>query len=166
MTMVTTWWQTVNARKGRLAELETQLRHERLLRDEAVRRTAMLELVYTLRRFVNTTMDAEKHHEHNKKLSMQVDSPIIADLIPLGQAFTDLLDKNASLVDGKTRNTLECIRDRWQVMYCDGRHFSVDYRDNVHKECCLLGGDFQILEITTCQGIWALEHQLDAMRFT
>jgi citrate synthase len=43
MTMVSTWWQTVNARKGRLAELETQLRHERLLRDEAARPTAMLK---------------------------------------------------------------------------------------------------------------------------
>ena len=50
MTMLTVWWQTVSNRKTRFAELELQLQNERILRNEAAKRSALLKLLYVLRR--------------------------------------------------------------------------------------------------------------------
>ena len=165
MTMATTWWQAVNARKGRLAELEIQLKHERFLRDEAARRTAMLELVYVLRRFANAAFEAQNSHEHNEEFRNQASVPTIANLIALGQSSIDLLFKNASLLDSDTRNTVETARDKWEWMYGFSRHFAEQDRVS-DTECCLLGGDLEVMELATNDAVYALERRLDAMRFT
>jgi hypothetical protein len=135
MTMVTTWWQTVNARKGRLAELEIQLRHERFLRDETVRRSAMLELIYTLERFSNAATEAFRAHEHGKDFSSQTESPTTSKLVTLGQASVDLLFKNASLMDGETREALEHVRDNWDELYTQKGH-PYPYGGKPDIECC------------------------------
>ncbi len=62
MTMVTVWWQTLSSRKSRLAELELEFRHQRLLRDEAARRSALLELLYIIRRLNNCVYEIGMEH--------------------------------------------------------------------------------------------------------
>lgn len=162
--MATTWWQALNARKDRLAELEVQLTHQRLLRDESVRRTAMLELVYVFRRFSYACVEAQRHHEHDEKISSQTDSPVIRNLIKLGQTSIDLLDKDASLIDKATRDALEAVRDIWETIIVLDENFDGE-REDLFNQCCLLGGDFEEMELTINHGVRALEKQLDLMRF-
>lgn len=112
MTAATTWWQTLSARKDRLAELDLRLRHERLLRDEDASQSAMQELVYAFRKFSNSAIEAHRHHRHNMTMLSQAQESSVANLIEVGQVSIDLLDKHASLIDGGTRNALEFARDR------------------------------------------------------
>ena len=67
MTMLTVWWQTVSNRKNRFAELELQLQHERILRDEAAKRSALLELLYVLRRFSTISVQVQLKHKRNHR---------------------------------------------------------------------------------------------------
>jgi hypothetical protein len=152
-------------RKDRLTELQVQLTHERFLRDEAMRRTAMLEVEYGLRRFSDACVEAQGHHEHNQTIISQKDLPVIVKLVRLAQTAMDVLDKNASLVDGRVRDQLEAARDNWIDMY--------RYEDHPHAlrgaliggNCCSLGDDLEILEVSVNEGVFALERQLDSMRF-
>jgi hypothetical protein len=61
---------------------------------------------------------------------------------------------------------LEHVRDNWSDIYTDDKHFPDYARKGTYEECCLLNGDFQILELSINQGVYALERQLDSMRFT
>lgn len=160
MTMVTTWWQALNARKTRLAELEVQLRNERYLRDEALRRTAMLELAYTLRRFGTAILDAGSQHKHNGKYRSQSYLPIMVKLEEIGKAYLDLLDKHAYLIDEDMRGKLEEARDSWECIYVLNEHYSQNMPERVSEKCCLLGGDFEILGIEVDQGLDLLERKL------
>src|SRR5260370_37692995 len=64
MTTATVWWQTVTARKSRLSELELSFQHERVLRDETAKRTALLEIYYFLRSFEHKAYELYSEHRH------------------------------------------------------------------------------------------------------
>jgi hypothetical protein len=165
MTAVTAWWQSSIARKDRLTELQVQLRHERFLRDEALQRTAMLELAYAYRRFSNGCWEAIRHHEHNQMISSQKGSPAIADLIKLAQTALDLFDKHSSLLDEATLYELELARDRWSDVYISEIHIqNRSYLERVGEVCCAFGGDLELLDWEVQEAARALEGQIGSMR--
>jgi hypothetical protein len=165
MTAATTWWQSIISRKGRLTELEIQLRHERFLRDETIRRSAMLELAYAFRRFDDAAYEACKHHEHNQKMSVQLNAEVMTRLIATGREAIDLLNKNGPLINARARNEFEYVRDRWEDIYSFDRHIDSAWREDPRDECCILGGDFNVLQGNASRAVHELERQLDAMRF-
>jgi hypothetical protein len=162
MTGLTAWWQTAAARKGRLAELELELRHERLLRNESAERAAMLELVYLLRRFSKITVEAQTIHEHGKTIAEQLQDPTIQRLMRTGEEFCDLLDKNVSSIDKDLRDWLERVRDGWEQL-TSGIGFLESERD-FPKECCVNNEDLICMELRANKGVYKLEDALDSMK--
>jgi hypothetical protein len=157
MTMLTVWWQTVSNRKNRFAELELQLQHERILRDEASKRSALLELLYVLRRLSTISVEVQLKHkrghrgvksgEQKAEECKLEDAP---DLIKLGQQYCDLLDKYATFADETTRNLLEAVHDAWYTLHTSKEHFEKweFEREGVNEnEYCALGADAACLEM-------------------
>jgi hypothetical protein len=68
MAMLSARWQAAANSKGRIAELEVQLRNERVLRDEAARRTAILEMLAIFERLSSAVVTATMIHSgHGKR---------------------------------------------------------------------------------------------------
>jgi hypothetical protein len=157
MTMLTVWWQTVSSRKNRLAELELQLQHERILRDEAAKRSALLELLYVLRRFSTVTVEVQLKHKGNhrgirpgERTLRDCNLDDVPDLKKIGQQYCDLLDKYATLADETTRDLLEIVHDGWNTLYLFKRHFGkyeFEKYGVTKDEYCAIGADACCLEL-------------------
>jgi len=163
---VTAWWQASIARKDRLDEMRIQLAHERFLRDEGVRRTAMLELGYSLRRFDSACTEAERSHDHNQKFSSQTEDTAIAELIKAGQSAIDVLDKNLALVNKSAQDDLEGVRDAWSDVSVYGKPpFAPSWANLSADICCPLGRDLEVLDIIIFHAVSSLDDLLSSMRF-
>ena len=160
----TAWWQASIARKDRLTELDVQLRHERFLRDETIRRTAMLELSYAFRRFSGACVEAYRKHDHNKTLSDQSEAPGIIELVKLGQLAIETLDKNVALVSDPAQADLEYGRDAWDNVLNGISPYPPQNASLSEKICCEFGKDLEILEIILDEAVFSLDGQLAAMR--
>ena len=64
MAIVSARWQSSSWQDGRLAELNLQFQHERILRDEAEKRAVILELIAALERLMSAAVQVSFIHCH------------------------------------------------------------------------------------------------------
>ena len=102
----------------------------RTLRDEAAKRSALLELFYALKRFSKITVEVQLKHKRNNH-GIRVDERTVReckledvpDLIKVGQQYCDLFDKYTTFADKVTGELLEFVRDDWDTLYIFKEHF-------------------------------------------
>lgn len=168
MTMVTVWWQTVNARKDRLAEMEIDFRHKRLLRDEATRQAALLELLYVLRRLHNCVYEIDVQHGHDGRgpsLETQCTLDDMPALVAIAEQVRDLTNKYRSVL-GCFDGDLQTVCEAWETIYIEKEHhLDRVYAENDVKKSdfCDIGADVACLELMIRPVIAQFEKELDSI---
>jgi hypothetical protein len=168
MTMVTAWWTAVSSRKGRLAELELELRHTRLLRAEEATQSALLELLYILRRLENVVNEAMLAHEHENGLP-PLNRPCKLDELPdtasLREQFRDSLNKHEALLDDDLRDRLWMLDDAWAKI-SRKEHFDDEQYERYQvdvKRYCPVGADMDVVGTIMQSACNGLEKRLDSI---
>lgn len=168
ITMATVWWQTTSTRKGRLAELELDLRHKRLLRDEATTQSALLEVLYVLKRFNNCIYEISVKHQHGgdgPSLPRQCTLEDMPELVAIAEQFRDLVHKYGALLDYIEAFCID-VCEAWETIYVvQERHAEKIYTENSVKKSdfCDLGADVACLELMIRPVEDLLEKRLDSI---
>jgi hypothetical protein len=169
MTMLSARWQSASAHRCRFAELELQLKHERLLRDETAKRTAILELIAALERFLRAVNAVAWTHAHRDALRPSDPAPEcelsdMKDVVAAGGHCYDLLLKNRALIGNPRR--LYKVVDMWESIRFGVEPFKAYYYDagEVYpNEYCTTGGQVACLAIPISDGIIDLDKELKAL---
>jgi hypothetical protein len=167
-TAVTAWWTTVSARKGRLAELELELRHTRLLRAEEATQSALLELLYILRRLENVVNDAMLAHEHENGVPLDTTCELgeIPDTVPLAEQFRDSLNRYEALLDDDLRDRLWMLDDAWSRIASRKEHFDDEQYERWGVDVsryCAVGADVDVVGTIMQSACNGLEKRLDSI---
>lgn len=169
MTILSARWQAASAHRSRIAELELQLKHERLLRDETAKRTAMLELIAALERFLRAVDAVAWTHAHRDALRPSDPAPEcelkdMEDVLAAGDHCYDLLLKNRALIDNP--RCIYKVVDMWGIIRFGVESFEYYYYDAGEvnpDEYCEAGGQVACMEIPIADSITDLDKQLTAL---
>jgi hypothetical protein len=152
MTAATAWWQTITAQRAKRSELEINFQNERVLRDEAAKRTALLETYYLLRIFEHETYVLYSEHRHGTGDSPMMDICGRVDISSSARCFKqyrDSVDRHSAIFGKALNGNLERIIDHWDTAILDGeplghRDYDHDYGYK-YPVYCDTGYDFLVL---------------------
>ena len=164
MTTGTIAWQSVSSRKARISELELQLRHERVLRDEAAKRPALLELIYALRKFYDCIALIEIKHSHGKdketwpaKCTLDFKKTISGAAKP----FLEASNKYAALFSDPTRNAIWVCVEAWEDLLLYSRYRTHEVSDGLSEDgFCEVGVTLVHMDARCMLTVKALEDEL------
>jgi hypothetical protein len=153
MTTAAAWWQTMTTRKSRLAELELNFQHERFLRDEAAKRSALLEIYYVLKSFERKTYELYSEHRHGTGYAPWSDESCgNVDITKVAKCFNQYregVDKHSALLGEALNLDFEKVVDFWEQVISEGQHldhrqYDYDY-GNEYPVYCDVGYDFCLI---------------------
>jgi hypothetical protein len=102
MAVISARWQAASARQGRIAELELQLRHERFMRDETARRSAILEFIAALERLNRAVYAIAMNHDHGEDMATRPASGCslidMKELAAAGVNVYELMQRQGALI--------------------------------------------------------------------
>jgi hypothetical protein len=156
MAGVTAWWQTVTAQKAKHLELEINFQHERVLRDETAKRTALLEVYYHLRVFEQDTYLLYSEHHHGDGDSPMQDICGSVDISSPARSFRqyrESIDKHSAIFGKALNEELEMIIAEWDAAILDAikldrRNYDHDYGYE-YPVYCDTGYNFQVIHQDT-----------------
>jgi hypothetical protein len=168
MAMLSARWQAAPSSKGRIAELEVQLRNEGVLRDEASRRTAILELLAILERLasavVTVTMTHGGHGQIERDGGQMCELRAMPDVITAGTEFYAAHQDRIALLDDNFR--YDRVIEIWEYLYLfTGQPMPEMYYETYstsRDEYCAVGAKVACLEMPIRDAINQLKAELKA----